>query len=302
MSAEETYTPKQLARALQVSESSVKRWCDRGDIRTDKTVGGHRRIPKRSFLEFLRETNRRLVRPDELFAGEYTPIGDERKTAGDPMQDLQEDQQIRDHLARSLVSGNEPECRRAISAWCAQHSSIASLGDELLCPVLREIGEGWRCGEVDVFQERLGCDICARLIHDLRRSFGEPNASAPLAMGGTPSGDHYQLSNQMVELVFRESGWRTIAVGTNLPFESLLAAAHAHQPRVFWLSVSYIECERTFLETFRAFSSGLPTSTLLVVGGRALHEEIRPSMTFSAHCDSLKQLAMLSKTMLSARL
>ncbi len=38
-------TPKQVARAIQVSESSIKRWCDRGTIPAEYTAGGHRRIP-----------------------------------------------------------------------------------------------------------------------------------------------------------------------------------------------------------------------------------------------------------------
>ena len=40
-----------------------KRWGCRGDIRTDRTVGGHRRIPLGFLLEFLESTNRRIVDP-----------------------------------------------------------------------------------------------------------------------------------------------------------------------------------------------------------------------------------------------
>ncbi|REJ93532.1 MAG: helix-turn-helix domain-containing protein [Planctomycetota bacterium] len=45
-------TPKQVARAISVSESSIKRWCDRGAIATQYTPGGHRRIPLSGLLEF----------------------------------------------------------------------------------------------------------------------------------------------------------------------------------------------------------------------------------------------------------
>jgi len=60
---EDSFTPKQVATALQVSESSVKRWCDRGVIRTDRTLGGHRRIPLENLMEFLESTNRRVLDP-----------------------------------------------------------------------------------------------------------------------------------------------------------------------------------------------------------------------------------------------
>ena len=46
-------SPKQVARALGVSESSLKRWCDKGLIPTERTAGGHRRLPLAGVLDFL---------------------------------------------------------------------------------------------------------------------------------------------------------------------------------------------------------------------------------------------------------
>jgi hypothetical protein len=59
-------TPKQVTRAIQVSESSVKRWCDKGVIPTHYTAGGHRRVPLSGLLDFLRSTKQQLVRPEVL--------------------------------------------------------------------------------------------------------------------------------------------------------------------------------------------------------------------------------------------
>ena len=47
-------TPKQVARAIDVSESSIKRWCDKGVIETQYTAGGHRRITMAGLIEFVR--------------------------------------------------------------------------------------------------------------------------------------------------------------------------------------------------------------------------------------------------------
>ena len=59
-------TPKQVARAVDVSESSIKRWCDRGVIPTQYTAGGHRRITKSGLFEFLRRGKHNLVYPEAL--------------------------------------------------------------------------------------------------------------------------------------------------------------------------------------------------------------------------------------------
>ena len=63
---QELVTPKQVARAIDVSESSVKRWCDRGIIPSVKTAGGHRRIPIAAVISYLRDTKQPLVAPEVL--------------------------------------------------------------------------------------------------------------------------------------------------------------------------------------------------------------------------------------------
>ena len=286
----ENFTPKQIASALRVSESSVKRWCDRGDIRTDRTVGGHRRIPLGFLLEFLESTNRRIVDPVAIG---LERLGEQVVGADTNLIDAGE-AVVR--FENSLLSGSESECRRMMSSWYSTRGGVTSLADDLLCPVFRSIGQKWSEGSIDIYQERQGCEITLRLIIELRRLLPEPVGAAPLAMGGTPSGDQYSLPSVLTEMVFREQGWRTSGLGANLPFSSLLSAARKHMPKIFWLSVSHVADEEFFLREYLEFAKRLPKGIVLVVGGRALTETLRPKMVYSAHCDGMRQLANLAKT------
>ena len=72
-------SPKQLARAIQVSESSIKRWCDQGAISTVRTAGGHRRIDMTDVMRFLRDHRYAIVRPEVL----GLPAPDGRASPGD---------------------------------------------------------------------------------------------------------------------------------------------------------------------------------------------------------------------------
>jgi len=288
----ENFTPKQIASALRVSESSVKRWCDRGDIRTDRTVGGHRRIPLGFLLEFLESTNRRIVDPVAIG---LEHLGNHAKGADANLIDARE-AVVR--FENSLLSGSESECRRMMSSWYSTRGGVTSLADDLLCPVFRSIGQKWSEGSIDIYQERQGCEISLRLIIELRRLLPEPVGASPLAMGGAPSGDHYSLPTLLTEMVFREQGWRTSGLGANLPFSSLLSAARKQMPKIFWLSVSHVADEDFFLHEYLEFVKRLPKGIVLVVGGRALTETLRPKMVYSAHCDGMRQLAALAKTFL----
>jgi methanogenic corrinoid protein MtbC1 len=270
-------------------------------------MGGHRRIPLEHLMEFLESTNRRIVDPTAI------GLSEERQRTRDELQrlstalgtDSAEMQaagqfSMQKQFETALLAGDEQQCRKSISTWYAMHGSMAPIADDLLAPTFHSIGALWQCGDVDVYQERRGCEICIRLIHELRRLVPEPMSSAPLAMGGTSNGDPYQVANQLIEIIFREAGWRTINLGSSVPLESLLVAAKKYAPRIFWLSVTHIEDESEFLQRFDAFSRDLPKVTMLVVGGQALTDRLRPKMQFSAYCDSLKQLSALARNVRSS--
>jgi len=57
-------SPRELADALGVSESSLKRWVDAGKITAARTEGGHRRIALQEAVRFIRETGAPLARPE----------------------------------------------------------------------------------------------------------------------------------------------------------------------------------------------------------------------------------------------
>jgi MerR family transcriptional regulator, light-induced transcriptional regulator len=64
MNAAQLLSPKQVARALGVSESSLKRWCDQGLIATVRTAGGHRKMASAEVMRYIREHNLPLVSPE----------------------------------------------------------------------------------------------------------------------------------------------------------------------------------------------------------------------------------------------
>jgi MerR family transcriptional regulator, light-induced transcriptional regulator len=276
-------SPKQLARAIQVSESSVKRWCDQGSILSVRTAGGHRRITLAAVLDFLRENGYDLVRPELL----GLPA-----TAGRTAWALDRAQAA---FGDALLAGDEDQARRILlDLHLAKHPWAAIL-DEVVTTALRGIGERWRCGQAAVYQERCGCEICLRLLHELRTL--APAAFAPrgLAMGGTPAGDVYQIPNAMVELVLRLQGWETISLGSGLPFDTLRTALLTHRPQLFWLSVSHVDDERAFLAGWKELSAPLPFPVLFATGGQALAEPLRRHMPQASFCNNLQDLESLAR-------
>jgi excisionase family DNA binding protein len=282
---EDQLTTRQVADALHVSESSVKRWCDRGAIPTIRTLGGHRRIPLDGFLRFLEETNRQVLVPSKLKQSDEASARVGSESVEIEIEDLLP------QFEQAVIAGDEAACRVLLTKYYARHESFAKLADEFIAATFHRLGELWDCGSLEIYQERRGCEVCHRLLYEFRRLVPEAPPNAPVAIGASPSGDPYTLPNQIIELVLRECSWRATNLGTNLPFETIAQAVHAYQPKLLWLSVSYLDDEVAFVDDYSKFRSQLPEPTLVILGGRALHDRLRPKLKYTAHCDNMQQLA-----------
>jgi methanogenic corrinoid protein MtbC1 len=281
-------TPKQLARAIDVSESSIKRWCDKGVIATQYTAGGHRRLAMADVLEFLRARKYQVVHPEAL--GLPPTSGQSTRVVS----------RAREQLVEALIAGDDGRCRQiAIDLYLAEHS-LSVICDDVFAAAFREIGERWSCGEAEVYQERRGCEITLRLLHELRTMLPQPSESAPLAIGGAASGDQYSLGTTMAELVLRDAKWNAISLGDNLPFETIAAAIRAQRPNLFWLSCSYIADEEEFLAGYGALYEEYGMEVAFVVGGYALTDAIRQQMKYSAYCDNMQHLDGFAQTLRGA--
>ena len=278
-------SPKQVANAIGASESSLKRWCDQGLLTTVKTAGGHRRIPVQEALRFVREHNHAVVEPHILGMS----ATDDRK--GRRIEGCAE------RLATVLLTNNEQACQAIVFDLFLAGQPVSQIFDEVVAVAFRTIGEKWKCHEADIYEERCSCQIALRILHELRSKQTPPN-SGLVALGATIEGDQYALPVTMSEIVLREVGWDARLLGSSIPFDSMANAIQQIEPRMLWLSISFISDESAFIAGFnRLFETASKTNTAVVVGGRALTTEIRARLHYSAFCDTMRHLEEFAKTL-----
>lgn len=282
----EHLTPKQVARAIGVSDASLKRWCDKGLIPSQRTAGGHRRLPLSGVIRFIRETGRPVVRPDILGLPPTTGTG---RTVAD---------RAAEQMVQTLEQGDELKFQRIVfDLYLAGHST-ADICDNIIAPSFAAIGEHWRRHEIEVYQERRACEICKCTLRHLGYLLPDPGPGAPLAFGGTPETDTYAIPTTMAAAALKEAGWRAESFGTNLPLSTLIAAVRELHPRLVWLSVSWVADDERFLcaydELYREASS---CGVAVAVGGRRLDDPMRSRMRYSTYCDALGRLISFVRTL-----
>ncbi len=249
-------SPKELAEAIGVSESSVKRWVDGGRIEALRTAGGHRRIPVQSVIRFLRETRTALVRPEALgfddLCVSFRPAGGEDETEA---------------LFRFLTAGHAAEARGFLLSAFLSGRSVASLIDGPVRTAMARIGELWLHGSEGIFLEHRATDVCLQAIGQIRLLLPE-RLHVPCAVGGAPSGDPYLLPTMAAATVLEAEGFRAVNLGPETPIEILRAAAESMKSRLVWLSVSAAPRPKELAERVRELVERLSGSgASLAIGG-----------------------------------
>lgn len=279
-------TPKQLALAAGVSESTVKRWCDRGLLPVARTPGGHRRIQLHEALRVLKELNLPLRHPEALglpaFSGQGQRVLEKAK----------------DELLQALKTAQADRCRVILHELRCVGLSFAEIGDHVIAPAFEQIGQEWQCGKLQIYQERVACCILSEVLAEIVSTLPEETMHQPLAIGATLSQDHYVLASQLVQLVSREKGWRARFLGPNLPAPTLRQAIADWHPRLFWLSISHITSQQEVIDACQnLFDYCRQSDCLFVIGGRSIDASLRQQLRYSAYCPDLTHLAMLLDTL-----
>lgn len=279
-------SPKDLARAVGVSESSVKRWVDHGRIRAHRTAGGHRRIAVDEAVQFVREARMPLVRPELL------GLGGLASKAEDPSGAL---------LLRLLRDGASVEARGLLIGWYLEGVGIAALADGPLRTSLEVLGELWHCegkeGEEGIAIEHRATDICLQAVNYLRLLLPSPGEEAPLAVGGAP--DVYLLGTQLASAVMAEGGWRNVNLGAQTPLQVLARAVETLRPRLVWLSLTDEDVTHGLGNGVEHLLESVEhTGGMLIVGGRCHREAHLPSHPRLREGDTLADLAGFARGLL----
>jgi len=284
----DTVSPKQVAQAIDVSESSVKRWCDEGKIQSFRTGGGHRRIQINGVMAFLRESGRQIIHP-EIF--DLPPAA-----TGNPTADLEKE---RDRLIDALCRGDESVCVEIVlNLYIAGHP-VSAICDNVLATAFKEIRKKYGKCMTTAYKERRSCEVCVRIFHEMRRSFPEPPPEAPIAIGGTLEGDMNALDSSMSELVLRDIGFRANSFGSDIPISAMQQAMCDSRPVILWITVSHIRDEDVFFKAFNQLSEQAEKNEVaLVVSGSALKNEVRKRMRYDRLCDSFEHLETFAERLL----
>jgi len=275
----------QVAAALGVSVSTVKRWVEDGVLPAEKTAGGHRKLLLANVLEVARR--------------ERLPTSDLGRLVGAPRRRAKsvDTTSLEKSLYQAMLTGQGDEVRQLILGAYQSGIAIESIADQIISPALCRIGHDWEMEKIDVMHEHRGTQLCAAALFELKAMLERRvKRNRPVAIGGAPAHDYSVLPTLLAQMVLLDAGWEAVNLGANTPLGSLQRAVVEMRPRLAWLSVSHLDHCDTFMREYRDFyHAAEQKGVAVVVGGRALGDAIRATIPYSSHGDGLTHLAAFAR-------
>jgi MerR family transcriptional regulator, light-induced transcriptional regulator len=274
-----------VARALGVGVSTVKRWVDSGALPAHKTAGGHRKLLLADVLRLVRE-------------GDFPELDLSELQFVATMQGRVDPKAISQQLLTALKRGKGDSVRSLIHGAYRSGVAMETLADFVIAPAMNRLGHEWETGRIEVLHEHRGTQLCVSVLHELKAILEtQSDRDRPLAVGGAPELDYYVLASLLAEMVLLDAGWQSIDLGPHTPMSSFRQALTELRPRLLWISVSHLVDRDRFLAEYRElYQEAERAGVAVAIGGRALIDSLRSVMPYTCYGDGLRHLAAFARS------
>jgi MerR family transcriptional regulator, light-induced transcriptional regulator len=284
----QSFSTKELAEMWDVSESTVKRWADAGALRCRKTIGGHRKFELDDIVEFQSRCGLARLPAHGL---------SESPCEFKHLLETADHAALAEHFRQAALAGQFDFVVRLFNKSQAYGMSLATIGEELIRPAMREVGEMWRTGKISVLDEHLATLATIEALAALREGVEKPAEAERLAIVGCAEGELHQLAALLVRDLLAGEGWKVIYFNSPTPLFSLAEAIDRFSPQLVCISITMadnLERARRDYEDLRRAAAR--QQTRIVLGGAALTDAaVRARFAESHYADSLHDLLDLIK-------
>jgi len=212
MAEKKSYTTRELAQMWNVSESTVKRWADIGELKCYRTPGKHRRFTLDNITEFQStkgfEATGILIDQDWELPDLDTFLNQKKSD------------KIREALFFLAVNNQSSRIRELFERHHIRGVSLAEIYDEVVLPVLRSLEQSLQQEKVSFGQYRVACNnLESGLSYFFPKTVRRrPNGNTALC--AAPDSSSVLLVNASARVLEIE-GWECLNLGPNAPFSAM---------------------------------------------------------------------------------
>lgn len=188
-------------------------------------------------------------------------------------------------LVEELLAFHEQNAEALLDEAFALHP-VERVLEQVITPVLVEVGDRWHRGEATVLQEHFATAFLRRRLTALFDAYGNPS-TGPLAITGAAPAEWHDVGILLLSLILRRHGWRVIYLGQNVPADGLIRGISQQRPNLICLSATTRESAEKLVTVAEALRELPEPRPQLALGGLAFNAnpELRllfPTALFAA--------------------
>jgi excisionase family DNA binding protein len=316
-------TSTEAASLLAVHPSTVKRWCNDGELPSELTPGGHRRIPIDAAVGFARDRGIETV---------LTPFHPYEPHVWTAFQSIASEGSFKTLHALALQWTRRGDFERLEQLYLAlgraDFLTFCDFCDQAIRGLLAEVGDQWQKGRMRVGDEHMVTEALASALQVLRREWLEERRSGgapaatngssngtrvaslpasgvpaakpgqPVAVVGTMEGNLHAIGALCVRILLERMGWLVLYPGTDVPVEDFGIIQMSREADLICISLppggslgDVSRCLTTLAARYdraRPFSVAFGGSTTLSLEGQIEEGPFR-SVAFYQECTSLRE-------------
>jgi MerR family transcriptional regulator, light-induced transcriptional regulator len=168
-----------------------------------------------------------------------------------------------------LVGGEEQQAAQLISGYVGSGVAMTTVAQNVLAPALKNIGEQWRAGRLDISVEHRASAIVERILGEhYPNPRGRRRGAAVVA---ALSSDRHVLPTTLAAIALREDNWLVHHLGADLPADELMRFCQEEHVDLVVLTVTMSKLRGVGTRT-AAQLEGLGLRALVGGPGRSLDE------------------------------
>ncbi|MGE5314408.1 MAG: cobalamin-dependent protein [Acidobacteriota bacterium] len=256
-----------VATLLNVNESTVKRWTEKGILHCFKTPGGHRKYRQEDVADFV---DRYGFKTEGGMPSPSTAAAQPSGVSPDYAILTKNYATLASMLTEILLRGNEEETFQLLNLLRINRFTLVELYDRIIAESLRQIGALWVERTASIEQEHIATNCMLGAIRRLQNVIPKKERTGLTALCGCFEEEFHETGITCVRNVLDAEGWTTVYLGANCPVESFIQAVGRYRPQLVCVSST---TPRTRLQFRRdcalLHEASRQAGAKLVVGGSA---------------------------------
>ncbi len=258
-----------VARILDVNVATVKRWTEAGKLDCVKTAGGHRKFLMRHLAAFAMEHQKYALHLPLIHFGSELNLDLNAELLRGEFLDL-----IPFFLEKAILC-DAIVIQNILNSLYMAHHDLVLIYDDLITPVLHEIGSKWERGDLSIAEEHLASQTIRDAIIKMQDIVVKPMMKNDRAFVMTFSDELHDIPAKMVQHLLEARGFQVLYSGQRTPVSDTPRIFESFHPeRVYVSSVFVDNVQQTQAEFTELLGFCLTNKAELFVGGAGISQMV----------------------------